>query len=62
VRDPSVSPSWVFFDEPLPLPPELSMTLRMLPPWLSFDCRFLSFLVLNRRLQGRKKVWTWFIF
>jgi len=31
------------------------MTLRMLPPWLSFDCRFLSFLVLDCRLQGRKK-------
>ncbi len=32
VRDPSVSPSSVFVDEPLPLPPELSMTLHMLPP------------------------------
>jgi hypothetical protein len=55
VRDPSVSPSWVFCNEPLPLPPELSVTLRMLPPWLSFDRRFLSFLVLDCRLQGRKK-------
>jgi hypothetical protein len=64
VRDPSVSPSWVFFFDQLllPLPPELSVTLRMLPPWLSFDCRFLSFLVLDRRLQGRKRVWTWSIF
>jgi hypothetical protein len=55
VRDPSVSPSWVFCNEPLPLPPELSMTLRMWPPWLSFERRFLSFLVLDFRLQGRKK-------